>query len=89
MTTTTDTKTVAKINRMARTVDAWHTPPECQGQAVQYSYGTSEDGTQMARRIDRSGPETSYCIMDLEAAEDWSPWSVAPEGAYGAWAAES
>ena len=67
------------INQIAQTVDQWITPPECQGQIVEYSYGTTDEGAVMVRRYDRSDRTTSYGMVDAD--EECEPWNRAPSGA--------
>lgn len=75
--------TSTKINRIASTVTTWITPPECQGQTVEISYGTSDEGDVMVREIDHSGPETRYGIV--RGVDSYEPWNGAPTGEI-AWA---
>ena len=56
-----------------------HTPPECQGQIVEVSYGWL-DGTLFCRVYDRSDRTTSWLRCPEERAnelieEGWEPWN--------------
>ena len=63
-------------------------PPECQGQTIEYAYGTAEDGVVM-RVHDRSklvGPQHYYAPWEAVAEPDaWAPWNAEPEIDEDAW----
>lgn len=56
------------------------TPPECQGQMVEYSYALDNDhDVIIERRCDRSDRSTSYCAYVCPDGDDWSPWNGTPK----------
>jgi len=58
-------------------VEQWITPPECQGQMVEVSYGLDHGGTPWQRTCD-ADRNVSYKRLWDEVLDDWEPWNREP-----------
>lgn len=56
----------------------WHTPPKCQGQMVEVSYASGEDGLIYRRTWDHSDSTRTYSKHLLDDGESFEPWNVEP-----------
>lgn len=59
-----------------------HTPPECQGQTVEVSYGWGADGRLYRLSCDRSDGTETWAVADRSQSDrlsdGWSPANTAP-----------
>jgi hypothetical protein len=56
----------------------FHVPPRCQGQTVEVSYGTTEDGKVIRHSLDRSDRTESYQIARQLASDEGDYWQAEP-----------
>jgi hypothetical protein len=56
----------------------FHTPPRCQGQIVEVSYGATEDGFVIRHSLDRSDNTESYQIARQLVSDQGDYWQAEP-----------
>lgn len=66
-----------KLTRTSDYIDSltFHTPPEENGQMVQYSFAQG-DAEILLKIVDYSKPKTSYKVVDV--SNEFEPWNQCP-----------